>query len=289
MPGYRYELIDVHWTPVELNEFLLRQYKFGLFSFALSLATVFYKSPSWGSWDLWSLKKEGIPYFEICKQEIGKIKEIKAKIVEQLDEHLNKLQFWDSLRGSQTHNLPQAFLSLKKPPKILDREKLTEKNYKLETTFKVIDDEIEYYEKLVADYTRKRGRPVQIRIIISSLWSLILKDSQIIHWENIKRILEWFYRKLNGKHYQENEKHYSHEIYAMPKVDLITRFRAKNIRVLENELQYFFKDFSKSENHLNLMIIFGQNDVDFIGPKLKKHVTFPGIIIFPKRTIIFPK
>lgn len=286
MPGYRYELIDVNWNAKKLNEFLLRQYRYSLFCFAFSLAAVFYKTPSWGSWNLWFLKKEGIPYFEICKQEIEKIKEMKVQIVDKLDEHLNKLQFWDSLMGNQKHHFPKTFLSLKKPPKILDKEKLTEKNYKLENTFKVIDDEIEYYEKLVADYTRKRGRPVQIRIIISSLWSLILKDSQITHWKNIAQILEWFYRKLNGKHYQENEKHYSHEIYAMPKVDLITRFRAKNIKVLENELQYFFKDFSKSENHLNLMIIFGQNEVDFVGPKLKKHVTFPGIIIFPNGKII---
>lgn len=281
MPGYRYKLIDVNWGADELNEFLLRQYRFGLFSFAFSLATVFYKTPSWGSWDLWFLKKEGIPYYETCKQEIKKIREIRAEIVEKLDEHLDRLQFWDSLKGKQKLHFPKTFLSLNKAPEILDREKLTKKNYKLERTFKVIDDEIEYYEKLIPNYTRKRGRPVQARFIISSFWSLILRDSQITHWKNIEQLLEWFYRKLNGVHYsQKNEEHYSQEIYGMPKQDLVTRFRSENILKLENELQSFFKDFSKPQNQLNLQIRFEQNKMDFRGFDPEEFETLPKLIKF---------
>lgn len=126
----RYELINLTWNANELDSFLRKNYGFGLFCFALSLATIIYKTPSWGTWNLWFIKNQGIPYYEICKQELQILKQINnelLKILWKLDEHLDNLKLWDALRGRLNHDFPDFFLTREDSKEPLNRERLTKK------------------------------------------------------------------------------------------------------------------------------------------------------------------
>ncbi len=62
-----------------------------------------------------------------------------------------------------------------------------------------LNDEINDFKEFTP-FWEKKGRPIEIRNIIASIWALVMKEKGKSPWENIEYLLRWFFEKFkNGK------------------------------------------------------------------------------------------
>ena len=236
----RYALISLSWSPQELDRFLLKEYNYGLFPFALSLAIYILKFPSFGTSEIWDKRNVVPEFWQKINAEISNLENIKKdleRILENLDGHLENISFWDFLKGKPSYLRglflsPRFLISPKEITAPLQRASLTEKIYGLGRVVTAIDEELAFYKGFNFSHRRK-GRPIKSNVLLVSLWSHALRDGRIIHWKNIDALMRWFYQKI------ENTK-YSSEIKNMPEPEEIRRFRIKNANELTNEYKYLF-------------------------------------------------
>ena len=240
-----YNVLSFKWDIDRVNSFLIKEYGYDLFDFAYSIAIVFRKNLSIQFWNIWLIRNPQIPYIKICKEEIKTLEDIKPKfekIIWELDDHLKKLKYWDVLKGRIAGTFFPPFFPSKRIKGILDKDKIVKRNYELENVFKTIDKEIDYYNDFLRFFSASSGRPSMPKTIISSLWSLIMKDSKRIHLENINSLLYWFYMKLESTFYGKN-------LVNPLALQEISRFRSKYEDLLEKDIkEIFFYDYMECPN-----------------------------------------
>jgi len=259
-----YDLIDISWEPSELHNFLIRKYKHGLFEFALGLATVVLKSPSWGSWNLWILKNEGYEFYEKFKEEIKLLRKIEDKlerVTELINDHLDALQYWDFIKGKFRFNYPEHLLNVGEISTPLNKRSVIRRNYRLDDVCRIINEEIQYLEEhrnKMKMIIRKKGRPVEPHIILMSFWTYALCKSDLTHWENIERLRDWFARRLKGATYLP-------QIQKTFTPEMILKFKNTHKDILENEASLFFGEYENPINPLNLQLVFDKDEPKFWG------------------------
>ncbi len=227
-------------NPPALNSLLLRAYGFELLDFAFSLAVVLSKKPLLRlDQPIWVMKKEGIPFITKSKRELAHLVEIKSKldrVVEDLDDHLNSLEYWDTIRaGVQKSFLPQFF------PTATAREPLDKKTiildcYSLKAVYETIEKESEYLKPwvdLLSPKGHDAGRYTLAITIIAALWSRVITYKRKTDWKNLWALISWFYARLGNADYRT-------ELDGHPSPESIYRFRDRFQRELRKDRLYFF-------------------------------------------------
>jgi len=231
-----YNVLSFEWDIDRVNSFLIEEYGYDLFDFAYSIAIVFSKNLPIRFWNIWSIRNPQIPYIKICKEEIKTLEGIKPKfkkIIWELDDHLEQLKYWDVRKGRIAGTFFPPFFPSTRIKGKLDRENIVKSNYKLKNVLKTIEKEINYYNDYLRLDSASSGRPSMPKTIISSLWSLIMKDSKRIHLENINSLLYWFYMKLESTSYGKN-------LVNLLGLQEISRFRSKYEDFLEKDRKEIF-------------------------------------------------
>lgn len=239
----RYRLIGENWEITRLNEFLKSQYGFDLYDFSHSLAIVLRRRPSLRFWHIWAIKKESIPYFEQMDQELRRLRRLRDRIVRDLYNHLERIQYWDWISNRIDTPVCPLFHPRTIISQDLDREdmqekrnKITEMLYKLDET--IIAAEIDFFERYLSIYRYPSGRPAVPKNIISSLWSMILRDSIRIHHKNITNLLNWFCNKLETTAYGRELRDSLEDGYSSE--EEISRFKRRYGRYLEEDRKELF-------------------------------------------------
>ena len=167
-----YNLLNIEWDINRVNDFLIKEYEHDLFDFAYSLAVVLSKEPLLKPWDIQLISKQEIPDYENVVDEVKRLKKLACDI--------------------NTHRL--VMKKIKNP--LFPKEKI----YNIE---ELISNEITILQASLEIFKKTKGRPAISKNVIASLWSLVMKDSKEIHFENIEILLNWFYEKLEGMTYRE--------------------------------------------------------------------------------------
>jgi len=172
-----YNLLSSDWDIKRINDFLIKEYEFDLFDFAHSVAIILNKREpiSTTFLDIWLLKKVEISDYEIVDEGVERLKKLNI-------------------------DLSAHRLAMKKIKNLLFPK---EKIYNIE---ELINDEITILKGCLENYKKTKGRPAISKNIIASLWSLVMKDSEGIHFENIEILLDWFHEKLEEVTYRDKLK-----------------------------------------------------------------------------------
>ena len=167
-----YNLLNSEWNINKVNEFLIEKYGYDLFDFAYSMAVILSKKPL-------------LKFLDI--QLIRKLKVSDYKNVVEGVERLKKL----------AHDLSAHRLAMKE---IENRLFPKERIYNIE---ELINEEINILQACLEMYKKVKGRPAIFKNIIASLWSLVMKDSEGIHFKNIDELSNWFYKELEEVTYRD--------------------------------------------------------------------------------------
>jgi len=291
--------------PNKVNSILVNNYGYDLFDFAYSLAIAVCKEQPIKSWRFWPLlKKEAPDIFEQYRDDIKLLKEINEGLIRKLDKHLKNVQYWGLVKGSIKEPFCSPFFPVQKIPGELNnlnvkkrrrkkhkftinkRREIIKELYKLNET---INAEIDYYERYLSYYRNKKGRPVFPKTIIASLWSLIMRDKNGIHYDRIAELLIWFSEKLKNADYG---KEFSKSIKKNPPGEReITRFHNKFPNVLEEDSRDIFfhnyREFKKKQKVYSFRISFEKEKPKFfpIEPTEEQSIdliTFSGSSKFPE-------
>ena len=284
----RYKEITEKQNIKEVNEILTHEYGYDIYDFALSIAVILSENPLLGFWNIWMIQNKGIPYLETCKEEIKSLKAIRTKlgkIVYELDDHLKKIHYWDVIKGRNQNAYHQDFFPIEEINGILNKEHLTKKIYNLADTFRIIDEELDYFNNKIPPFKKRVGPPALPKIIIPSFWSSIMNDSKGPHWRNIKVLFQWFYNKLKTTDYSKHIKEYPEEMRA------IYNFKRRFKSELEDDIKYFFlhnyHDYKKSSDVLEqktIQIRFKKKNPEFLHIPLSFKEKRPELIWFPGGT-----
>jgi len=273
--------INFNDGPSKVNSILIKRYGYDLFDFAYSLAIAVCKKQPIKSWRFWPLlKKETPDKFVQYSDDIELLKEINEGLIRKLDKHLKNVQYWGLVKGNIKEPFCSPFfpvqkirgkvnnLNVKKRRgkshkfTINKRREIIKELYKLNET---IDAEIDYYEQYLSYYRNKKGRPVFPKTIIASLWSLIMRDENGIHYNRIAGLLIWFSEKLKNTDYG---KEFSESIKINPpKEREIARFHNNFPNVLEEDSRDIFfhnyRKFIKNQKVYSFRIRFEKEEPKF--------------------------
>jgi len=167
-----YNLLNIEWDINRVNDFLIKEYDYDLFDFSYSLAIILSKKPLLKFWDLQSKIKQEISDYEIVIEGVKSLKKLDCDL--------------------KIHRL--AMKKIKNP--LFPKEKIC-------NIEKTISDETNILQASLESYKKTKGRPAISKNVIASLWSLVMKDSEEIHFKNIEILLNWFYEKLEEVTYCE--------------------------------------------------------------------------------------
>jgi len=116
-----------------------------------------------------------------------------------------KRDFLDKLRFYSKKFLIDKELDRKSPKK---RDETIAKRFGLGLFFKALEKRKEFLKiNINHDFLpERRGRPVDIKTDIASIWSMVMKESGKVCWSSIVKLLEWFYSRLKDTTYGEDIK-----------------------------------------------------------------------------------
>jgi len=230
----RYEKIDILNSRDELDKKLKKLYKYSLLNFAFVIADVLAGTSVFSSTYPFGKKKSE---FENEIKELGKIK---SKIIKIVEEYISKFYSSDIVRDLSNLNpeeMEKFYISqfkLKPPFNYIDNtiKKLEEivnsRNVNLKTTSQQLINRAIINQKFGPSFGKHR-RPfnftdqvIKKAIINQAFWRFfirhrrsfspanqvsfllapVMKDKNIIHWENIINLICWFLRKLYGSSYE---------------------------------------------------------------------------------------
>jgi hypothetical protein len=243
----------------QLNKQLTNDYGFGIFPFALSLAIHILDFPTLGTILLWEKKNVVPDYWLSLREEMQRLERTSQRlmsIVEELDEHLEGIRYWEFLRGQSNYlrdliRFPGFLMNSKGATRPLVRSEIVRKNYSLQPAIDRIAEEMDFY-KGFEKASRKKGRPVNTRMIIASLWSQVMKKRGRVQWEAVERLRDWFYSKLEGTEYRSR-------IEELPALREVESFKTKHKRELRKERKLLFRKYSNPNNPMGLQINFAKD------------------------------
>jgi len=282
--GPRTSQIKLDWSPITLNNFLLKEYQFGLVHFAFSLAVHLIKFPSFGTSELWAIKNVLPEYWLRMRDEANNLEKLEknlSDLVQNLDDHLENLKYWDFLKKKPDYHrdligYPAFYLSLNQVRRPLKHDLIIQKMYGLDYFKECIDQEIEFY-KSYKTTSQKKGRPIETKQIIALLWSKIIQYHGRTRWIDIEAIMKWFFHKL------EKTK-YGFEIERIPREQERRRFKNKYNAVIIEECEAIFIKTENPNNPMNLQIKFTEESPQLWGLDETELCETSPIISFPDGT-----
>jgi hypothetical protein len=232
-------------TPKELNSFLIKEYCFGLYPFAIIVAHVFLVGGV--------TKSENFP----CNEDLATLQQkflrIKENIIDTLSYHYLNIVL---------HQDPDPGLK-----KILKKDMgyakvLIGDFYGLNGFFKWIDREIKNFDELKND--RQPGARLKKRNFIITLWSqLVRSEGYRINWEIIANLIDWFWKKLRFySFYFELNPHRKSESDA----DVLKNLFYRNKELTYEHFLYiregYFNNRLKNRRKFSLVVIFGKSGIE---------------------------
>jgi len=272
-----YNILDASGDMNRVNEFLIKEYNYDLYDFSHSIAIVLSAKPLIKFWDIWLIKKGNIPNQKIVVREIKRLKKIEKRLLRELDAHQLAMQ-----------NIKNPLLSKAIMPgseNWRDKEAKT-REFWLKKTYRIgetIGSEIDRLKGFLNVFKRTKGKPPQPRYIIASLWSLVMKDSEEPHLENIDALINWFYENLKGASYRDELDISEHP----PSSGNISRFMRNYRDVLEEDKKGIFfhnyKEFSDREKVFAFKIAFEKDNPKIypLSPTSKDDIS--SLIMFPEK------
>jgi len=259
----------------------MKNYEYGIFQFALSLAIHIVKFPNLGSHNLWDIKNVIPDYWMKIRDEIKNLERIRKELLISLDEHLKNLDYWDFLNGKPNYiqeliNFPTFFQNPRQVTRPLSREFITITNYGLNEVIERINQELEFYTGF-KNASRKRGRPIKSRLVITALWSQIIQKERRVQWKEVKALMNWFHNKLR-------ETEYGSEIRKMPTEEDIGRFKKKHQAEITSERNHIFRQYDNPNNPIGLQINFAKDSPKFWGLGSTERCKALPTICFPDGT-----
>jgi hypothetical protein len=280
--------IEISSTNMEVDEILIEDYKHGIFPFALSVAIHILRFPSFGSFELWE-KKNVVPEYWIkirdAAKNLERIRDGLMIAVEELDDHLKEILYWDFLDGH--HNYVRDLIGF--PPSFVDPERIsrpirhgviTKEIYGLSDTIEKINAELEFYNSL-GSTRRKQGRPIKAKMAIAVLWSQIIKKEGRTQWKDVKALIAWFHNKFIRTPYGS-------EISEMPEAEEIRRFKKKYQTEISEERKQIFRQYDNPNNPMGLQINFAEDSPKLGGLGSSEQCRALPTICFPDGTT-FPR
>ena len=258
-------MTDNRRTVRQLDTQLTRDYGFGIFPFALSLAIHILEFPTFGTIVLWEKKNVVPDYWLSLREEMKKLEKLRRCLlstVEDLDDHLERLRYWKFLKGEADYlrdliRFPGFFVNREGAERPLDHSKIVKENYRLHETIERVTEELAFY-KGFEKAARKKGRPINTRMIIASLWSQVMKRRGRVQWQGVEELCSWFYSKLEGTDYQSR-------IVELPALREIEAFKNKHRVELSNERKLLFRKYDNPINPMGLQINFAKASPELWG------------------------
>jgi hypothetical protein len=240
--------------------------------------------PTLGTTLLWEKKNVVPDYWLSLREEMKRLKKTRRglmSMVEDLDDHLEGIRYWEFLRGQSDYlrdliRFPGFLMSPEGASLPLVRSKIVSRNYRLQEAMERITEELDFY-KGFEKAARKKGRPANTRMIVASLWSLVIKKKGRVQWEAVEELRDWFYSKLEGTDYRSR-------IEELPAQREIKAFRTKHRAELQKERRLFFRRYDCPSNPMGLQINFAKDSPELWGiDSLSEQKEIP-VIRFPDGT-----
>jgi hypothetical protein len=274
--------IDFNWNPERLNSYLIQYYGYDLFDFAYSLAIVLRKSIPIDPLNIWLIKHQQIPYVRTCRGEIRRLRGIKdriMRIISDLDDHLDQMKYWDVLRGRIDGTFIPLYFPVERSRERINRNNYIKRVYRLEDILQILTEEIGHYNEFLRLFRETSGRPIAPKTIITSFWSLIIRNRRGIELDRIHELLGWFYVRLEGTDYKE-------ELRDLPGPEEISRFMRRFRNILnKDKSKIFVHNYHQSQHVDKLKVIqirFERDEPKFFSVGTTQRNEIQHLIIFPE-------
>ena len=280
----RYRRIDQTMGIDEVNKILVRQYKYDLYNFTISLVVALSDSPILGFWNISEIKNVKIPSVGLVKAEIKSLSDIRSRITriaEPLKRHLGTLPRWHQIRrGEANRDLPriafgQDFLNMP------NADEITRKAYKLDDVLDVINREVDYLtDSMYKPFRKRRGKITEPSIIIHAFWSLVIRRNGRTDMKNVEMLVKWFAKRLKDTDY-ETKLSYAYDGSS------IYRCIKENREKLEADKAIFFPDIDSPGISRTIQIEFTIDSIKVGSFNRRCRDRQSPLIIFPDGSV-FP-
>lgn len=249
--------LDVPSNTIDSKLTKERGLKYGLYEFTFSLVDIQNRWPS----RIFDIDGKRIHWADFWRKEEKRFNDLKAHILDTLDKHLNRVEFW-SPNAKWTERSKREYL--------IDR-------YKLRSFYRKLYGEIRKYRK-ESRMPRKKGKPLGFQTKVVLLWSLVIKKKTRIDWDTISDLFEWFIfnfsgsswgKKLKGRQDGILPEHLRRQIYAIENkgdYDNILHWLKNLYFPKEKEKPSFLINFKKTETQLY--------DLDYLEKDIKHFLKF---------------
>jgi hypothetical protein len=253
--------IEISFTREELNSFLNRRYGYGIWEFELSL------------YQTYIMYYHGLRLraYIFETERISKLKGIKRKILELIDNYLSDINFY---KYSSKGTLYKKVTGISKWT-TEKRAKFIIKNFKIEQLFSIIDELIEHQiaymaasefdASLMGVESPMRLKPLNFLVLI---WSYAMKERNRVDWINMEQLLLWFSKEFENTDlsyffdfkkkdsYPPEKLRLSRNKYRNSKYDELANYIFINF--FKNAKKKFKKEYPKIINWWELMYVGGK-------------------------------
>jgi len=172
--------IEINFTEKELDSFLKKKYGYAVWDFEYFFVNLF----------LLYYFKEPVKVHQFIEKRINRLKNIKRRIIELLDDFLieiNFYKFYKLISGENNIWTPQ------------NKENFIIKKFELCTFFSVIDSAIQIIKELDSRWYNGKELLLNIKpktLVILTL-SYVMQTGKKVDWINMKNLINWFSIKFD--------------------------------------------------------------------------------------------